>query len=586
MMDTLKMLLKMSVVLAVLACIPLAAHAGGGGAPANTAGNAAAEDDVMHITLRASLASPLFSEFPVAVVNDEKITLQELKDVIAEAHGESMEEEARAADVSFSTLLDRMITIRLFAQEARNVGLDDVPEFKKSVENYSQGVLRRLYRAELVKGVKADPSETDAIYKDSVREWKTRSLLFSRKEDAEKFETSMKKGKSFDEVRDAALREGTAKDSGEATYNRTTASPDMIKHLAGMRVGSISFMQTITHGHDKSFSIVRLEEVRYPDSPEQRALADQEALKRAEKRAIQKEEKQLLQKYVQINKKLFASLDYEPAGPDAEEKVKRIMTDQRVVATIRGEKNVTVAELSTSVAGIFYHGLESLKINKANQKKEQVLMDLVSKRTMQIEARKRGIQKTPEYKATVDGFETTMLFNAYVRTVLIPEANVTEEKMEAYYRDHLSEFPAPLALSISSLSFKNKADAEHALATLKKGAAFSWVKENAGGQTPESPDITEWKGNFVEVRDLPVIIQKAVSGAKAGDFRIVENPGLNYYVLAILEVHDPGAMPYEEAKPLVKQKVAGIELDKIAKDYIQKLKQKSKITIYLVESKK
>jgi hypothetical protein len=103
-------------------------------------GARAESDEEVLVTLRAPLRSPLFSETPVAVVNDEPITFRDLTRYIASIHV-GRAEDATSARKNYADLLERVITTELIVQEAMNIGFDETPEFERQVEEMSTSLL-------------------------------------------------------------------------------------------------------------------------------------------------------------------------------------------------------------------------------------------------------------------------------------------------------------------------------------------------------------------------------------------------------------------------------------------------------------
>ena len=63
------------------------------------------------ITLQAPLGSPLFSQTPVAVVDDEPITFSDLAESISSTHA-GRAEEATAVKKDYAKLLERIVTTK------------------------------------------------------------------------------------------------------------------------------------------------------------------------------------------------------------------------------------------------------------------------------------------------------------------------------------------------------------------------------------------------------------------------------------------------------------------------------------------
>ena len=76
----------------------------------NAAGVERAEEVL--VTLEVPLGSPLFTDMPVAVVDEEPITFRDLTRRIASIH-EDMDEGSKPSRKNFAKLLDRVITTQL-----------------------------------------------------------------------------------------------------------------------------------------------------------------------------------------------------------------------------------------------------------------------------------------------------------------------------------------------------------------------------------------------------------------------------------------------------------------------------------------
>ena len=135
-----------------------------------------------------------------------------------------------------------------------------------------------------------------------------------------------------------------------------------------------------------------------------------------------------------------------------------------------------------------------------------------------------------------------------------------------------------------SLVFEKRDDAEKAVVTLRKGTDFQWIKENAEGQVDQNTKgVLNFDGRLLTTRDLPEGVQKAVTGAKTGDFRLYESPENHYYVLYIQEVIPSKPQPYTEAREKIAKKIYEEKLTKAVEEYAGKLRAVSDVKIYLKE---
>ena len=97
---------------------------------------------------------PLFSEkyaqTPVAMVNEEPITMKDFMVEIATMHN-AMGDSETPASQSFTKMLDRLITIKLVKQEALNIGFDRTPAVQKRVEEFAlKTLIKELLARQIV----------------------------------------------------------------------------------------------------------------------------------------------------------------------------------------------------------------------------------------------------------------------------------------------------------------------------------------------------------------------------------------------------------------------------------------------------
>src|SRR5512139_1424048 len=217
------------------------AFAFGGGTPPDEGNKGGAPSDSPRIDLSVPVMSPLFENVPIARVNDDVIRLKDMGDALASSHEGRKDAGKQAARIDFSVILKRLINVRLIVQEAREMGMDELPEVKKALESYQKNVMRSLLLEDIAKDAKADDAEVEKLRRDMVREWKVKSVFFEKEENAKKMEEAIKAGKDFDEVAAKAIEDKTATGRGEGGYVKAKdLLPDVVKVVSGLEVGAVS----------------------------------------------------------------------------------------------------------------------------------------------------------------------------------------------------------------------------------------------------------------------------------------------------------------------------------------------------------
>lgn len=518
--------------------------------------------------------SPIFSALPAAIVNDEYITIKDLHN----AAKERMSKDVKKID--YSDVLNNLINIKLIIQEARDIGIDELPEIKDFIDAYSRVTLRELLMEEHVRDIKADETDVDKLYKEAVKEWKIKSVLFEKEDDAKKMLQEIKEGKDFDALVSKAIADKTAQGDIEGQFFKPEKIlPQIAGAISNMEIGSLSpIIQT-----ESGFILVKLEEMRYPEDPKAKEWAVQEALTIKKGRAIESLDRELKKKYTKVNKKLMDSLDYESKRTGIE----KLLKDKRVIAEIKGEKPITVGDLSAAIKQKFYHGIErAAEGKKINERKIDVLGELLHKRVFRKEALKKGIHKTEKYHDMVRSYEESMIFGAFVQRVVVPEVKLTLEEIQKYYDEHIDEYSFPEMLRINSLVFSTKENAEAAIEKLQKGADFKWLRETADGQVDKNtPGLLRLDGNVLTLKDLPDDMQKVLSGVNPGDSRLYTDPDNLFYALYIQDVIPSKKQPFEAVRETIAKEVFKNKINKAINDWTNKLREASDIKIYLQEGR-
>ncbi len=275
----------------------------------------------------------------VATVNDEPITLEEFNRAIASSHA-TRSKGKKAGRIDYSGLLNRLINTRLIVLEARNMGLNELPEIKSMLDQYSRQSLMEFLLEQHVKDIKADEDEVERIYKDTVKEWRIKAARFEKEDDIKKIEEEIKAGHNFDELVGKVVDEGTATGGGQVEYIKDKdLTPSMARLVSKMKIGSISPVVSVGK---KGFVIFRLEGMHFPEDedPEARKQAKRKALNQKRIQAAKDYYRDLKKKYVKVNEKFLNDLDFEANEPGFE----KLLKDERIIAKIRGEKPVTVAD--------------------------------------------------------------------------------------------------------------------------------------------------------------------------------------------------------------------------------------------------
>lgn len=544
--------------------------------PAGETETQAAADEAT-LDLQVPLFSKHFSHTPVAVVNDDPIPLEELTTALASVH-ESQMPGKTTGKKNFTTVLNRLINVRLIIQEATNMGLDETPEVKKPVEDYAETTLKEHLKLAHARDAKPDEKIVEQLYRQEVKEWKLKSVKFEKEADAKALAEELAKGGNFDELAAKLVESGKAEGSKEGAFMKPAGLlPQIVAAVSVMEVGKTSPVIQI----GPSFTILKLEEIGYPDNAEAREKARQQAIE-IRRAAMVKEYFQAMKKrYATVDQKLLNKLNFEAPKPG----FKKLLNDKRVIARVKGAKPITVGDLADAIAAKFYHGIDqAIREKKVNDRKDTTLDEMLYNRVFRTEALKEGIDKTEAYKNSVKDYKNSILFGRFVEKVIVPEVKITEGEVADYYQEHKDEFSSPAMIKLKSLAFSKKEYAEAALEKLRKGTDFAWLKANAEGQAAMTTSaFLEFDGSTLVTKNLPDAVRETIAGAKTGDYRLHGSSEGFFYVLAVVDVIPAKPSPLETERKAIVKKVFGEKMNKAVEEWGGKLKKAYSVKIYVAD---
>jgi hypothetical protein len=526
------------------------------------------------VFLKAPLFSELFKDVPVASVEEHVIPLRELNETLFSLHEASKEGKTSKAD--YKPILDRLINMTLMNMEAKEMGLDQEPEVQDDFKKYEDGSLRGMLRDKQTKDIVPDKDLVEKLYKQEVKEWKIKSVIFAQEEPAKKMVADLKGGKDFNELAKKAVESKIAKGGEEGQYVRLDKLlPQVAEAVVKMKAGEVTPAIRVPEG----FTVMKVEDIRYPEG-DAAAMQDAEA-KAADVKAqviLRKYFKELEKKYVVVNHKLLKSLNFEKSPA----KFDKLMDDKRTLIKIKGEKPITVGQYTEALNSKFFHGIaRAIKENKVNEQKDNVLNEILANKLFLKEAKAEGLDKTDEFKDSMERHKRAAIFATFIQKVVIPDIKITEGENKKYYEEHIADYTTPEMVKLYSLGFYKVKDAADTLKKLQQGDDFKWLKSNAPGQIKEDePGALLLDGNVFTITGLDEGVRKALTDVKAGDYRLYSDSKFSY-VINVREEIPPHEQTYEEARASCAKKVYNEKVNQSVQDWADKLRKAYKVRYYI-----
>ncbi len=552
-------------------------------APAKGAAPASgpADGDGMYAYLTrdgAQVKLPLFGrdsgKVAIAAVENDEIRLEDLLGVLAATHGSLGKDSAAAGSKNFAPILDRLIEARLLAAEAREMGIDELPEVKEQVKAFRQSAGEQILKARVIAGVKADPAEVERNYRSAVRQWKVRSVFFGGELEAKQYGPKLKAPGAFDAVAKQLVADKKAKGGGPGEYlPRSQMLPQVIAALEKLKKGAVSAPLKVENG----FAVLKVEEIRYPEDPKARADAQRASLESRQKKALQTYYQELIKRWAKIDWALMKSIDFHAEKPGLE----ALKKDGRVLASFEGGKPITVGEFTETVMQGFFHGIDrAVKEKKVNKQKDDVFDGLLSQRVLPLQVRADKIEQLPDFERRVADYEMGVLFGKFVEKVIVPKLDVGDAQAKRYYDAHRKDYMYPTFYKVESLAFGTLKDAEDAVKKLRGGTDFKWLNANADGQIKPAQRKLGLDGTIAATTLTPEVAA-VLTGSKKGDYRLHAGPESQFYAIHVVDVIGATEQPFEEVREAITKQLYNDAVMASAKQWADTLRKARPVKVYL-----
>ncbi len=541
--------------------------------------------------LQVPLFSEKYAQMPVAMVNEEPITLAEFTRELATVHS-GMGDSETPASQNFSKLLERLIEIKLIKQEALNIGFDRTPAVQNQIEEFELKTLVQHLLAKQVRDLQVDKDAVEELYQQMAIEVNLSVYNFQQQADAETLIKELQNGGDFKLLADTLVAEGKGeKSGGDAEYVKLNdLLPNVAKAVFSMDIGAVS----VIFKTEKGFVVFKLEDRRTYEDQQVRLAAKNRVLQETSRQKQMDYLNDLIEKYATFDDEVMASLDFAKflaEDPEATrtEVFSRLGNDQRALVTlINGNETttITVAEVAGALQASLYHGGERIDADQLNNQKITYIKNRLTALTGRMEAEQQNIQNSVAYLEAVKKFKEQLLFDTFMAKAVIPGLVVSEEEVHKYYNNHLQDYSSPMMIKMSSLIFTNPQDAQEAVNKLQAGSDFKWVSANMTGLADKNnKNILALGDNLLTETALPKDLQKKVKGARQGDIFFYAGPDELYYTLVVESVFPPRTKVYEDVRQEVGKIVYGQKINAAFKEWVRKLKEVYETKIFIVQNK-
>ncbi len=263
----------------------------------------------------------------------------------------------------------------------------------------------------------------------------------------------------------------------------------------------------------------------------------------------------------------------------------------KTLATV-GERTITLGEYAQTIDRM--DQFERLRYQSPDRRK-QLLDEMVQVELLAGEARRRGLDKTPETQSRIRQILRDELLRSVRRELPAPQ-DLPEAEVRAYYEKHKSEYKDPERRRVGHIVMKDKAAASKVLEAAVKASPMQWGKlvQDHSLDKPPKPSATQPlelagdlgivsapgadKGDNVRV---PEPLREAVFKVEAVGkvhSELVEHQG-RFHIVRMTGKTDARERSYAEAERGIRVALVQQRLERMEQDLEKQLRAKFPVTI-------
>jgi len=208
--------------------------------------------------------------------------------------------------------------------------------------------------------------------------------------------------------------------------------------------------------------------------------------------------------------------------------------------------------------------------------KKKLTDELVKKELIYLEAKKQGLDKSPEYKEKLDEFQKLSLISMLLTKEIEQKVGVTDEEVKKYYDTHPGEFSTDRARA-SHILVKTKEEADSLLKRLKAGEDFATLAEKNSidkGSAAKGGDL----GFFGRGQMVPEF-EKVVFSMKKGQVSEPIKTQFGYHIIKLTDLKKGQKISFDKVKEKLSKRLLTQKQRAAFDSYIEKLKSSYPVEI-------
>ena len=211
----------------------------------------------------------------------------------------------------------------------------------------------------------------------------------------------------------------------------------------------------------------------------------------------------------------------------------------------------------------------------AEGRKEMIDSMVVRELVMQ-EAKKAGIDKSPEVMGRLEDLKKRVVIEAYWKQKVEEQAKITDADLQKFYDQNKEKFKTGDQIKASHILLKTEKEAQDVLAQLKAGGKFEDLarKYSVDPAGAKGGDLG-WFGKGSMIPEF----EKVAFALKEGETSGIVKTKFGYHIIKLTGKRAAGVLPLAEVKDQIKAALLPERQQEIFKKMREDLKKNAKYTI-------
>lgn len=211
---------------------------------------------------------------------------------------------------------------------------------------------------------------------------------------------------------------------------------------------------------------------------------------------------------------------------------------------------------------------------------KEFMFQMIYTQVLEREARRLRIDLSDDYQKALRQFRETLMSDKMRSDLMQRPVDVTTEKLQAYYDEHVEEFSTPPQVRLREALVNTKEQAEQIIERVRRGAKFAEICE----QVTERPGMRAKQGDLGVFRrfehpNLFDAAQKMNPGQVGGPIYHATQTGAQWSVIEVIQRQDAETRSFEDVQDRILNKLRGDLRQSAMDQWISDLRATTKVQV-------